>query len=417
MRVLVSMVLALLASAAAAQVIDMSARQAGSDAFNKGHALEAVDLWRAAALNADGSLRDEGAFQAWEQILPMLTGELPVGGLRPRTNAAPSPDIKSLAELRNAEPRDAIAEIVARARNTRVVILNEAHDTPRDRAFGLAVARALRPLGYDVLAAEAFSNPGGRGGIPTTAEQLTHDGFVRQITGYYTRDPVFAGFIREAMRIGYRPVSYEQTQAQRTSDTTGAGSIAAREAAEAQNLDAALFHDRADTKVLIYVGYGHVAEAPTGSGHDELWMAARLKRLTGIDPLTIDQTSVIDTKIDHEVYDAAAARIDRPSVFLTAGKPLILGNYAPDAVDLQVIHPRRSYRDGRPAWLATLGGHPLAIPPALLPTHGKRLIQAFAADAPADAVPLDQVLVEAGRPVPKLMVPPGKLRFAVQDPS
>jgi hypothetical protein len=91
----------------------------------------------------------------------------------------------------------------------------------------------------------------------------------------------------------------------------------------------------------------------------------------------------------------------------------VLGPYA-SAVDLQVVHPPRSYRFGRPAWLATLGGKPIAIPKELLPIKGHRLIQVFPAGAPADAVPLDQVLVEAGGAVPMLMTPPGPVRFQTQ---
>jgi len=43
-------------------------------------------------------------------------------------------------------------------------------------------------------------------------------------------------------------------------------------------------------------------------------------------------------------------------------------------------------------------------------------VQAFLADEPDDAVPVDQVLVEPGQPVPTLMVPAGRIRFAVQEP-
>jgi hypothetical protein len=50
-----------------------------------------------------------------------------------------------------------------------------------------------------------------------------------------------------------------------------------------------------------------------------------------------------------------------------------------------------------------------------VPKSGRRLVQAFVANESADAVPMDQVIVEAGKPVPKLMLPKGKYRFAIQD--
>lgn len=40
---------------------------------------------------------------------------------------------------------------------------------------------------------------------------------------------------------------------------------------------------------------------------------------------------------------------------------------------------------------------------------------AFRAGEPADAVPTDVVLVDAGKPAPKLMLPKGEYRFTVED--
>lgn len=306
-----------------------------------------------------------------------------------------------------AAPRDAIAEIVRRARATSIVILNEAHGSPRDRAFGLEVARALRPLGYSVLAVEAIRTYPIAGTPLTGVEQLKADGFVRLGTGDYTRDPVFAGFLRKALALGYEPLAYDATTAQMTS---GGASVTGREQAQADNLVAAIFAKRPAPKVFIYVGASHVAEAPLGGTER---MAARLKRMTGVDPLTIDQATLTDVSA-RSAYDLAAARIgDRPAIFFAGRKPLVLGLYA-KAVDLQVVHPRRAYRFGRPAWLAALGGQPVPIPKDLVPATGRRLVQVFAANAPADAVPLDQVLVENGAVMPMLIAPPEPLRFEVQ---
>ena len=97
---------------------------------------------------------------------------------------------------------------------------------------------------------------------------------------------------------------------------------------------------------------------------------------------------------------------------MEGNNPLILGRYA-GAVDLQVVHPARAYRYGRPQWLVEMGGTPLAIPKELLPTSGRRLIQVFAADAPPDAVPLDQIVVQAGAPLPMLFAPAVPVRFTI----
>ncbi len=126
----------------------------------------------------------------------------------PEPEPSTDPDDKALAaRLAAATPRDAIAEIVARAAKTRVVILNENHGLPRDRAFALEVARALRPLGYSVLAAETFWNKEDQAPMVLLAKQ----GYPIRTSGHYTQDPVFGDLARQSLAMGYRPYAYEQT--------------------------------------------------------------------------------------------------------------------------------------------------------------------------------------------------------------
>ena len=381
---------------------------AALDGFSKGAYFKSNETLADLAFAPDGKVRDRTAFQLWTQFNPFLTTEVDPQVYALRAPAA-KPDPTWAPRISAAVPRDAIAEIVARARNTNIVILNEAHYSPRDRAFALLVARALRPLGYKTLAAETFDNNPPAPGT-SRIDQLKRDGFVRFGTGGYTTDPVFARFVREALALGYEPISYEQTKAQ---DQPGSG-IPEREQAQADNLMQKIFSSRPKEKVLIFVGHGHLAEAPGKSGG---LMGARLKRMTGVDPLTIDQVGVTDLSASaREAYDVASARIGNGSaVFFEGADPLVLGGLA-GSVDLQVVHPRRSYRSGRPAWLAKLGGKQIPIPKHLLPAKkGRRLIQVFAANAPDDAVPLDQVLVTAESAPPVLIVPAGPVRFAIQE--
>jgi hypothetical protein len=147
------------------------------------------------------------------------------------------------------------------------------------------------------------------------------------------------------------------------------------------------------------------------------WMAARLKKMTGIDPLTIDQTTLLETptvKPDRPVYPVVAATAGRRSVVLMAGaRPVAVGRFA-GAVDLQIVHPRTPDVAGRAGWLATLGRHPAGPPATLRPAVGTILVQAFRQSDGADAIPVDQVRWTAGRPPPVLMLPRAKVRFVVQ---
>ncbi|MEA3065782.1 MAG: hypothetical protein QOJ27_2234 [Sphingomonadales bacterium] len=371
--------------------------------IDKGLYLDGLDALADAARAAGPN---DGSQQIWYQMRPMIGSHAPPPPLRP---GQPPLSEDNAAKLRRATAEYALPLIVKAAAGTRIVILNEAHHSPRDRAFALEVAKALRPLGYTLLAAEAFVNH------PPTTAALAREGFPRLTSGTYLKEPVFGDFVRQALALGYSPIAYEQDSEQQKRGEPG---IPGREQAQAENLAAAL-RANPGRKLFVYVGFSHVAETPIehGSGRME-WMAARLRKLTGIDPLTIDQTALAEdssSRGGREAWALAAPKLRRTSVLRLDGQTFAFGPYA-DAIDLQVVHPPTRLRDGRPDWLAAMGRRSRAIPPALIPKPGRRLVQAFLAGEPDDAVPLDQVLVEAGKPVPKLMLPSRRIRYAVQEP-
>ena len=385
------------------------------DAIHDGRYLEADAILHAVTFNPDGTVRSENALGFWQQTHAAVSDWLP-----PPDEPASGLDEAERARIESATFVDAIDEIVRRARDTRIVILNEDHSDSRDRAFGLEVARALRPLGYDTLAVETLGNTPDEARNANHMELIAERGALVRTDGYYTRDPVFAGFIRQALALGYRPVAYETTDFD--PKKTPAERIASREQQQADYLFQRTLRHRPDAKVLIYVGFHHAAENPIAgsSGIKQRWMAARLKALTGIDPLTIDQTTIRlpdpPAAAGDPLVRALAPRIGKHSVVAMAGAaPLVLGEYA-GKVDLQVIHPPAHAVDGRPDWLAAMGREPVDIPEALLPDEGARLVQAFAAGEGEDAIPVDQVLVTAGEPAPPLLLPSGmEVRYAVED--
>jgi hypothetical protein len=381
--------------------------------LNRGRYLEAIEGLRAEAA------KDPNGMPAnlLEQVEPFLTGTAERGARNAPTGEAPSLDPALKQQFETATTKEALPEIVRRARQTNIVMLNEAHNSPRDRAFGLQVARALRPLGYSVLAAEAFHNDADPEESATKMAALAKDRYPRVTSGFYIRDPVFGDFIRQSLALGYRPVAYEHV-GRASSTETREERINAREQGQAENLIRKIFAKDPKAKVLVFVGYSHLAEAPIGSARTE-WMAARLKKMTGIDPLTIDQTTYSDaamSEANKAYYGLIAHRVKRPSLLISGGRALRGGPYK-DAVDLQIVHPPTRYRNGRATWLHDMGRRPVEIPSNLLPRSGKRLIQAFIATEAGDAVPVDQVVVEAGKPAPKLMLPRARVRFTYQDPG
>lgn len=376
--------------------------------FWKGDYLNSIEALERAAFDSSGKIVGERAHQMWYQLRPMMGGYAPPPPLPPTARPLAAADSE---RLRAASPHDALSAIRAEAAKTRIVILNEAHHSPRDRAFALEVARALRPLGYTILAAEAFTNAEGEGETPVA--KLARERFPRLQTGHYLHDPVFADFIRQALALGYRPAAYEI----RNSQSRPGGGIAVREQAQAENI-ASILAANPGARLLIHVGFSHVMEAPVDRGGESIeWMAARLKKMTGVDPLTIDQAHLGEASGQlwgREAQALVAPRIREASVLRLGGSYVKVGDYA-HAVDLQVFQPRTQFVHGRPSWLMRLGRTARSVPSDLLPSKGRRLVQAFLADEGEGAIPIDQVLVEAGKPVPRLMLPRRPVRYAVQD--
>jgi hypothetical protein len=404
-------------AAACDQACSDAAFEKSVQAARNGQYMEAsFGLLANLGVDAPEKIRDPDVFDQWSQVWSAMTGA-PADNAGKTAYRHVSKD--EIAAIESAEARPAIAEIVARARNTRVVILDEDHLTPQDRAFGLEVARALRPLGYTMLAVEGLTRDRDDAVSLEKMRKLSADGYVRRASGYYLNDPVFADYLRQAMAMGYRLVSYES--AGFTDEKTEEAATARREQEEAENIARRALASDPNAKVLVYSGFHHAAKTAIIDIDPKIterrWMALRLKELTGIDPLVIDQAEYAQAlyRPDVDIDPIAARKAKGQSIVLFShDKPLVVGLLA-GAVDLQVVHPRLPPKYGRPGWLAHLGRRPVAIPADLLPQHGTRLIQAFLANEADDAIPIDQVLVTAGRPVPKLMLPNARVRYAYQE--
>lgn len=310
--------------------------------------------------------------------------------------------------LRQYTPEDALAAIMRAASGRQIVIINEAHHVPRHRAFAMRVALELRKQGFQYLAMETLAE---------NVDALNSRGYPLERDGTYVNEPVFGDYVRQTLGAGYKLVAYEQKYDPATAPKDPIEGIGAREEAQAQNLVDRIFAKNAAARVLIHVGYGHIAkgEMEMPGNVKMAWMAERLKRKTGIDPLCINQTegnASLIRSIEHSLF---ATRSENALVLSSQVKG---DDYWPQdgTVDMQVFQRPERIVNGRPDWLS-IGGYrvPRVIPSKLLPQSGRRLVQAFFEDESPNAVPVDQVIVIAGKPVPVLMLPKGKFRFAYQD--
>jgi hypothetical protein len=314
------------------------------------------------------------------------------------------------AALEAYAPEAAVEAIAREARNRQIVILNEAHHVARHRAFALRVAIALRKLGFQYLAMETLA--------PDTTATMRR-GYPVGGTGNYTREPFFGDYVRRALAQGYTLVAYEQDSPNQSVAPDMFASIEAREDAQARNLVQRIFREHPDARVLIHVGQQHVMKGEWQVGDRRItWMAERLRRLTGIDPLCIDQANAGQQprQVIRGLEDLAGDPTEPAEIVLRDRQSATRYWPGSESVDMQVIHVGNADVLGRPLWIGWTGErHRRAVPTKLLPREGRRLIQAFIAGESADAVPVDQVLAYAGKPAPMLMLPEARIRFAIQE--
>ena len=288
---------------------------------------------------------------------------------------------KACPALENAPA--VLNEIVRRAADTRVVMINEGHSRSETRRLTGAVAEALVPLGYTLFGAETFA--------PRRAEALADDAepFVRDADGIYLQEATFGRMLRRVRAAGYAFVPYERTAEQAAApDADWREQLAAREVGQAANV-AAILDANPDARILLHVGYAHAREAPQAVGEDELrWFALRFKEATGIDPLTVSQTSC---------RGGEGGLVGAPE------------SEAPGTFDLYVDLPPAAFVRSRPAWRVADGDQLVDIPEALRPTDGPHVIEARRIGEPDEAVPMDRVYVRPGEDV-ALALPPGDYR-------
>lgn len=316
------------------------------------------------------------------------------------SNEAPSPGVGPDAptDVCSYKAENALAAILAESRERKIVMINEAHHEQRHRAFASLLLRGLRDAGFTHFGAESFA--------PEIHESMA-DGAPDGMTGVYTADPYFADLVRQAKQLGFQFFDYEQRPHQQTDATDRASRIAVREQAQAANIKAVMDRNP-EARFVIFAGYSHIREWPTSDG--SRWMAYRLRHLTGVDPLSIDQipgTPRHGRKTQSPWYSGIERCHDirRPLVLADEGRWL-----GGPGTDIAVVHPRTP---GDHDW-RLMDGYRQATGVRFEESPSRSLLRAFVATEPADAIPMDQILLEPGATTAALHLPSGEFRLVRQ---
>lgn len=386
-------------------------RDGDTDDRDTQHFLTLMQAWASSAdtfpvyLEADAFTRETGASYSG-QILATMASELglyrkaietwPLGPGKVRSVPAALPPDGTRAV-------DAAELISSLAQNRRVVIVNEAHHAAQTRVFFLDLLPRLRAAGFDWYCAETLD--------ASDLARLQRQGYPVRKSGVYSKEPVFGEVLRGAVAAGFSLCAYEST----SGDTQQA-----RETGQAENI-AKVLREHPEARVLVHAGYGHARKDVTVG--DARPMAAELERLTGIDPLTVDQTTLAQLSSrerEHPAYRPLLARLPpatRAGAFVDAtGKPWSL---EPSAYDVTVILPAPAPDHGRAGWLWEIPGK-VAVTGFDAGCDGRYpcAIEARHARESADAVPADVVVHDDPREdVPALALFPGDYTLRTVAPD
>jgi hypothetical protein len=283
------------------------------------------------------------------------------------------------------------------------VMVNEAHHDAHTRELTLELLPRLRAMGFRYFAAEA---------VDDKDPDLMQRGYANDSTGSeYLLEPLYGEIIRQAIKLGYIIVPYD----------VDASSPVARDTVQARTLYEKVFAKDPQAKLFVHAGYSHIDKAVGNLGGGIKPMAMQLKRISGYDPLCVDQVQFRDVavggldfgfydrvalqfsprnpialrKLDSDEYWTSDPREHDISVILppAAASDLDYGvaNMA-DAVRREITLPREPFdlRE-RPSWLSLDGKRTtVAIGTDLCQDQVPCVVDAYYSDEPDSAVPADR---------------------------
>jgi len=325
------------------------------------------------------------------------------------------------------ESAAAVDVITKLATDRRIVMINEAHHDAHTRQLTLALLPRLRKLGFNYFAAEALldQDPGlMQRGYPTNASGTI-----------YLREPTYGEIVREAIKLGFKIVPYDVAE----------GAAEQRDTGQAENLYQRVFAGHPDARLFVHAGYAHIDKAQGRLGTIRP-MAMQLQQLTGIEPLSIDQTEFLEQiPAEPDAYQELVRNFD-PKV------PIVLVNRVndkpwsadPNLYDVSVILPPSGQgaigsgtvqpvafvndtvrsqpmlahyvNTQRPDWLVRQDGRfPVRISTRLCKVVVPCVVDAHDIDEPDDAIAIDRYAFMQGDTASKLYLPPGRYRLRAWD--
>jgi len=286
---------------------------------------------------------------------------------------------------------DAFETISKMVDTVRIVMINEAHHIPQHRILSTKLLNMLYEKGFRYFCAETLDNSDS-----TKDKNLNTRKYPIMKTGFYSMEPLYGDMIRQALKIGFTVVPYERSRL----------STRDREIEQAGNIFQ-IFQNDPNAKVFVHCGYDHLTPR---------WMAGNFKKISGIRPLTINQTQMME--YSQPIYSCYFSQLvntlyefDKPIVLADSNGNLAL-NYKRN-FDVIIFNPPTKYIYDRPDWMA-MNGYRKIFNLNEFNLDKINFVQAIFADEDIDmAVPVDQTLVNNDNPV--LFLPAGDFNLKFLD--
>lgn len=260
------------------------------------------------------------------------------------------------SQLFNSEEyivRNAIDVITEKSQQHQVVMINEEHRMSRHRVLTLELLAPLYNNGFRYLAIEALFN-----------KDLLVNGYPILDNGTYIKDPVFGEMIRTAIDLGYKIIPYEIdfSSSEYKNERNPMKRHVFREKKQAENIISNILNKDKNAKILVHGGRGHISEVLEYQimGKDSLefgTMAGFFKKLSGIDPYTVDQ-------LQHEehsdsIYESTIAKWTRKADEKLFSSNVLVnkknGNLIHREIyDAAIITNPSNFINKRPHWLVDL---------------------------------------------------------------
>ncbi|HKI79123.1 MAG TPA: hypothetical protein VKA26_11330 [Ignavibacteriaceae bacterium] len=252
----------------------------------------------------------------------------------------------------NYKIKNAVEFIIEKSTSNQVIMINEEHRMSRHRALPGQLLQALYNNGFRYLAVETL--------MDDSTLELTGQPVLN--SGAYSKDPIFAEFLRTAAKIGYTMIPYDVGD---PPDDYGQMNeiqrIVWREKTQAENIINRILDKDSKAKILVYGGRGHIAEYYEVKDSLEIgFMAGFFKHLSGIDPLTIDQLEN-EEHFDSTLESLAFSWV-RKSKNIKQNFFNVLVDKKTDSIftrqyyDISIVPSLDNYYEGRPDWLINMPG-------------------------------------------------------------